>query len=337
MIPQLFPAVRAVDKIAENAFRSVFLFGRAALGLADQLLHLFKGGAVDDRLMHVLEYHLLFFRRFKTFLVFEGLGIGLEIDNVAAVFLPREDAGNGGTLPLAGVGLGFLTASAHAFFVPVGGAVEVPLVLHDAGDGVDAVAFEIELEDLPHHRRRLRVDDPAFLILRIFHIPIGRLSERNARLAARFVRRTAFAADIFGVKLVEDVANRHEIVVFIDTVHIVVDGDKSHIVLGEELLCVVANLQIFTPESGHILDDQRRNETVFNILHQPLNVGTVKVGAGVAVVNIDADVLKAVVFGVSGEKLFLIFDGVALLIRPIVPGQSAIESSDADRVVFGLH
>ena len=87
VIPQLFPAVRAVDEIAEDAFRTVFLLRRAALGLADQLLHLLKDGAVDDRLVHVLEYHLLFFRRFKTFLVFEGLGIGLEIDYVAAVFL----------------------------------------------------------------------------------------------------------------------------------------------------------------------------------------------------------------------------------------------------------
>ena len=79
VIPQLFPAVRAVDEIAEDALRSVFLLRRAALGLADQLLHFFEGGAVDDRFVHVAEYELFFLRRFKTLLVFEGLGVGLTL------------------------------------------------------------------------------------------------------------------------------------------------------------------------------------------------------------------------------------------------------------------
>ena len=108
------------------------------------------------------------------------------------------------------------------------------------------------------------------------------------------MRRAAFPADILGVPFVHDVAERHEIVLALRAVHAVVDGDETDVAAWEIDLGVLSRFQIFAPETGHILDDQRRDEAVLDILYQPLEIRAVEVGAGIAVVHVDADVLEAV-------------------------------------------
>ena len=51
--------------------------------------------------MYVLEDRPIFLGVIKSFLVAEGLGVGLEIDNVPAILLLRENLGNGGLTPFA--------------------------------------------------------------------------------------------------------------------------------------------------------------------------------------------------------------------------------------------
>jgi len=88
----------------------------------------------------------------------------------------------------------------------------VLLLLHDPCNGVLAVAVQIQLENLPDDRCGLRVDDPALLVLRVFHISVWGLSERLAGPPSCIVRRSYLAADILGIQLVHDILDGDKIV-----------------------------------------------------------------------------------------------------------------------------
>ena len=87
--------------------------------LNDFLLHLFKGISVDDRLVNILEDHPVFLRIITASLVFEGLGIGLKIDDITAILLLRKNFADGAVFPPIRIRLRFLSAPADPFFVPV--------------------------------------------------------------------------------------------------------------------------------------------------------------------------------------------------------------------------
>ena len=129
------------------------------------------------------------------------------------------------------------------------------LLLHDPCNGVLAVAVQIQLENLPDDRCGLRVDDPALLVLRVFHISVWGLRERLAGPPSCIVRRPYLAADILGIQLVHDILDGDKIVHIrcpVNAIHIIVDGDKADVVVGKIVFGVIPHLQIFTPETGHI-------------------------------------------------------------------------------------
>ena len=90
-----------------------------------------------------------------------------------------------------------------------------------------------------------------------------------------------------------------------DGVHAVVDGDEADVVIGEVLLRVVAHLQVFAAQAGHVLDDDRRDVAQLDVLQQPLEVRAVEVRAGVPVVHVDAGIQQTVLLGVAQEHLLL--------------------------------
>ena len=96
VIPHLFVAIPAVQQVAEDALHSVFWRGRSAFGFGDPLLHLFKVCPLNDRFVNVFEHRPVFWVVFQPCFVFEGLGVGLEIDDVAAVFLLCQNLLHGG-------------------------------------------------------------------------------------------------------------------------------------------------------------------------------------------------------------------------------------------------
>ena len=75
------------------------------------LLHLLKYGPLDNRLVDVLEDDPIFTLILQPLFVLVGFRIGLEVENVAAILLQRQDFGHGGTVPL---GSGLLLALSGA-------------------------------------------------------------------------------------------------------------------------------------------------------------------------------------------------------------------------------
>ena len=62
-------------------------------------LYVFKGDAVDNRLMHIFDYLPLAFINITGMLIPVMLG-GLEIDYIAAILLPCENMGQGSLVPV---------------------------------------------------------------------------------------------------------------------------------------------------------------------------------------------------------------------------------------------
>ena len=86
------------------------------------------------------------------------------------------------------------------------------LLLHDPCNGVLAVAVQIQLKNLPDDRCGLRVDDPALLVLRVFHIAVWGLGERLAGIALDLIADAPLFADIAGIPLVHDILDGDKIV-----------------------------------------------------------------------------------------------------------------------------
>ena len=282
--------------------------------------------------MSVLKHHPVLFRVVDTAVVLKRLGMRFEVQHIAAVFLPRQDTVNGARFPLVRIRLTFLAAAVDAFGRPVRRTVEVLLVLHDPCDGILAVAVKIELENLPDDRSGFRVDDPALLVLRVFHIAVRGLGERFARPPSGIVRRPHLAADILGVQLVHDILDGDKIVHVrcpVNAVHIIVDGDKADIVVGEIVFGVISHLQVFTPETGHILNDDRADISHFDIIEQFLKTRSVKIRTGVAVIHIELCVAHVVFLGVRLEHFLLVGNGVTLPVRIVVSAETAIQSGNS--------
>ena len=105
--------------------------------------------------------------------------------------------------------------------------------------------------------------------------------------------------------VLHDVAEGREIIITLFAVHTVVHGNEADIMLGKISVGVVANLQIITPQPGHILYDHGSHITGLYILQHLLKAGTVEICPGIAVVNIEPCVGKMMFFCVFGEQFFL--------------------------------
>ena len=176
MIPQLFAAIGTYEQITEEVLFSVLRLRWTAFGSGlYQFLHRFKGFAFNDRLVDVPENRPVAFVIRKSFFVFEGLGIGFEVDDVPAVFLLCEYLAYGARFPKIRIWLCLLSASSETFLVPVCRRVQHLAFSQNAGNRFVAFAVQTHFENIPYYRRRFGFDHPLFLVLGRFHIPIRRL------------------------------------------------------------------------------------------------------------------------------------------------------------------
>ena len=111
----------AASKDQQDGEHFMLAFVGAALAdFALFLLHLLKDGPFNDRLVDVLEDDAILTVILQLFFVLVGFGVGLEVENVAAILLQRQNFGHGGTVLLGSGLLLALSRPLDVLFQPIG-------------------------------------------------------------------------------------------------------------------------------------------------------------------------------------------------------------------------
>ena len=121
---QIASALRAFQIAAKGA--GLLCYGRPPAPGGLQALHLFPSHTVNDGLMDIEEDGPVFFRVFNPALHLVGLGIGLEVNYIATVFLQGEDFLDGGMVPLGRLQRTFGAALADPLAGSIGRGVQRP-------------------------------------------------------------------------------------------------------------------------------------------------------------------------------------------------------------------
>lgn len=177
--------------------------GAALADFAPLLLHLLKNRPFDDRLVDILEDDPILTVILQPLFVLVGFGVGLEVENVTAILLQRQDFGHGGTVPLGSGLLLTLSRALDALFQPIGtrGKDFIPFKLR--GDLLRSVALQGHAVNPPNHLGGFVIYDPSFRIVGVFDVTVGRLAHRLARISLDLVADTPLFADVAGVPLIE--------------------------------------------------------------------------------------------------------------------------------------
>ena len=94
-----------------------------------------------------------------------------------------------------------------------------------------------------------------------------------------------FVAGVLGIPPVHYVEERGEVVIlWLVTVHAVIDCNKAYLLLGEQNLGIKADLKIVSAETAHILDDNRADFPGFGFCKHCLKSGTIEVTPCVTVI-----------------------------------------------------
>ena len=125
------------------------------------------------------------------------------------------------------------------------------------------------------------------------------------RHALRFFDCADFPACVLCIKIIKQISERGKIIVALCAVNAVIDSDIAHISFHEKDFCIVADFQIVTPQTGHILDNDCRHISGFNLRYHAVKIRSVKGHARNAVVNEKYRISKAIVSGIFRQNRFL--------------------------------
>lgn len=77
-------------------------------------------------------------------------------------------------------------------------------------------------------------------------------------------------------RVLEQIAERCEIIVTLGAVHAIMNGDETNIIAWENQFRVLSDLQIVSTEAAHILDDEVFNQSLFHKGKCFLDAGTIE-------------------------------------------------------------
>ena len=94
-----------------------------------------------------------------------------------------------------------------------------------------------------------------------------------------------FFAGVPWIPFVEQITNSGKAVAVASfTVHTIVDGDKTHIVAGENDVCVLPNGQVISAKPAEIFDQPATDKPLLNQCKAFLYAGAVKIGSRISVI-----------------------------------------------------
>ena len=231
--------------------------GAALADFSPLLLHLLKYGPFNDWLVDILEDDPILTVILQSLFVLVGFGVGLEVENVTAILLQRQDFGHGGTVPLGSGLLLSLSGALDALFQPIG-TWGKDFVLFKLGCNLfRSVALQGHAVNPPNHLGGFVIYDPLFRIVGVFDVTVGRLAHRLARISLDLVADTPLLADVTGVPLIEQVADRRQLVLALGGVDVIRYRHQANVVLREKFFGQSANLDVVTAQSGKVFDKYR--------------------------------------------------------------------------------
>ena len=137
---QIAATFRAFQIASKGA--GLFGYGRPPASGGLQALYLFPSHTVNDGFMDIEKDFPVFFRVFNPTLHLVGLGVGFEVNYIAAVFLQGEDFLDGGVAPFGRLHGTFAAGAVDAPAPPVIGGVDDPIRTAGGGEsGIPALPF----------------------------------------------------------------------------------------------------------------------------------------------------------------------------------------------------
>lgn len=107
------------------------------------------------------------------------------------------------------------------------------------------------------HLRGLIVYDPAFRIVGVLHVAVGRLTHRLASIALDLIADPALFGNVPRVPFVKQIADRGKLVIALGRINIVRNCYKTDIVLREKFFGQAADLDVVSAKTGQVLHKDR--------------------------------------------------------------------------------
>ena len=284
---QLIPTIGTEQKPGEQSLP--FRFCGTAF-VFSQLLHPVPLSLRNDCFLRIREDTHIFDGIGNPLLQLIGLGIGLEIAGTAGVLHPFQNTHNRLTNPMVRALRHFLTLFRVRMIFRLFGIQRLGsqhlILLQYTGNLFRPLAVNSQVKDALDYWGGILVNDPMVFIGRVSAITIGRFSQMLSAGAFLPEYDSDFFAGVPWIPLVEQITDSGKtIAVAPFTVHTIIDGDKAHIVAGENDVRVLPNGQVISAKSTKILDQPATDKPLLNQCKAFLHAGAVKIGSRISVIH----------------------------------------------------
>lgn len=259
--------------------------GTALADFSPFLLHLLIDSPLDDRLMDILEHHPILTVIVDPLLILVGLGISFEIENVTTVFLQGENFGDGGAVPLGRRLLPALAGAFDALCKPVGPRGQDIVLFKLGGNLLCSEPLQSHAVNAAHNLGCLVIHDPMLRIIRVLDVTIGRLAHRLTGIALDLIADAPLFADIAGIPLVEQVADRGKLIFALCRVDVIRNGHQADIIVREKFFRQPSDLNVVSPQAGKVFDKDGGGFSLFQLADHFYKTRAIHRHAGNAVIQ----------------------------------------------------
>ena len=251
------------------------IVGTALAYLPSLLLDLLPHGAVNDRLMHILENDPVFTVILDPLFVLIGFGIGLEVEDIAAILLQGQYLCDGGAVPFRRRLLLAFSGPLDALLEPIGPRGEDTFPLKLGGDLLRPKPVQGHAVNVSDHLGRFIVHDPTLRIVGVFNVPVGRLSHRLTSVPLDLVADAPLLTDIASVPLVEQIADRSQLIFTFGGVDVVGYRHQADIMFREKFLGQSSDLYVVAAQTGKVLYEHGSSASFFKLTDHLHKTGAV--------------------------------------------------------------
>ena len=283
---QRSPTISTEQSAAEGMYRSV---SAACTGiLLHQTLNQFKISSGNDCLMGSCNSD-------PFTLILENLGLGLVIGGRAlslhhntSVYFIFQNSPDRNMAPFCNRRFleGRFKAESLRPLVLQGGQDSFPV--ESFCDTVGAVSINFPTENVTDNGRRIVIDQKTILVLRILPVTIdGEVGDALSLLPLDRQVASDLNGNVTAVRIIDQILERDQQAIrmpLVCRVIVIVHRNEAHPQLREQFFDILATINIVSAKTRQILDDDTVDQTLSDIHHHSLEIRSVKIGSGVAIV-----------------------------------------------------